>query len=231
MYPVNLNISGKLCLVVGGGQVALRKVRSLLEVGAQIRLVSPEIEADLQLLVEEHGIELYRRFYQQGDAAGAFCVFATTGDPLTQDQVKRDAKACGALLNSASDPEACDFQVPAQVRRGEFLLTVSTGGASPAFSRVVRQRLDQEFGVEYGYMSILMAIIRKEVLALGEQSHLNRDMFRALIAADPIPMIGSAQWGELEQLLVDHLPVELDAKRIVESFLQNVEESALLVKS
>lgn len=230
MYPVTLNIAGRLCLVVGGGKVALRKVNTLLEAGAKVRLVSPVLEEGFQELVESHAIELRKRIYESGDAQGAFCVFATTGDARTQDLVGRDAKQYGALLNSASDPDGCDFQVPAQVKRGDFLLTVSTGGASPAFSRVVRQKLEEEFGVEYGYMSILMSIIRKEVLALGADSCFNRDIFRALAVGGPLTMIKNAQWADLESFLKEHLPSELDAQSIMEKFLQDVEDIALLTK-
>ena len=194
MYPVNLNISGRLCLVVGGGKVALRKVVSLLNSDAQVRLVSPTLEDELQ------------------------------------DLVMRDAKACGALFNSASDSLACDFQVPAQIQRGDFLLTVSTGGSSPAFSRVVRQKLEKEFGEEYGYMSLLMAIIRKEILLLGKSSNSNRDVFRALVAAKPLDIIKNAQWDDLEQCLKDHLPPELDAKNIIKKFLEENEATVVLTK-
>lgn len=230
MYPINLNIAGKLCLVVGGGKVALRKVISLLASKAQVRLISPVLEDELQGLVHTHGIDFHKRIYAAGDVDGAFCIFAATSDPVTQDLVMRDAKASGILFNSASDPQSCDFQVPAQIRRGDFLLTVSTGGASPAFSRVVRQKLEKEYGYEYGYMSILMAIIRKEMLVLGGESSTNRDVFRALIAADPISIIEKSQWNDLEQLLEEHLPSELDGKDIVVRFLQDVEDIALLAK-
>lgn len=230
MYPVNLNISGRLCLVVGGGKVALRKVVSLLNSDAQVRLVSPTLEDELQDLVDTHNIELRKRAYKSEDVNDTFCVFATTNDFVTQNLVMRDAKACGALFNSASDSLACDFQVPAQIQRGDFLLTVSTGGSSPAFSRVVRQKLEKEFGEEYGYMSLLMAIIRKEILLLGKSSNSNRDVFRALVAAKPLDIIKNAQWDDLEQCLKDHLPPELDAKNIIKKFLEEVEATVVLTK-
>lgn len=231
MYPVNLNISGRVCLVVGGGKVALRKVRSLLDAEALVRVVSPVFENEFEKLAESTpDLELCRRGYRSCDVEDTFCVFATTSDSETQELVQRDAKQSGALLNSASDPAACDFQVPAQIKRGDFLLTVSTGGASPAFSRVVRQRLEQEYGDEYGHMSLLMAIVRQRLLDLGNTSQANREVFRALVTADLIGMIKNAQVDDITQLLAEHLPSELDAKSIVKKFLEDVEATVLVAK-
>ena len=117
LYPVNLKIAGRLCLVVGGGPVAVRKVEALLVGGGKVLVVSPEAAALLRRLAQAGTIEWRQRPYRAGDLDGAFIVIAATNRPEVQRQVARDAAAGRVLLNSTDDPSACDFQVPSQLKR------------------------------------------------------------------------------------------------------------------
>ena len=134
-YPVNLDLNGRSCLVVGGGTVAARKVASLVACGAVVTVVALRIHADISKLTS---VTIERRAYQRGDAATYRLVITATNDPATNQAVYDDAEAAGVWVNSADDPERCSFTLPAVVRRGSVLLTASTGSASPALSAWLR---------------------------------------------------------------------------------------------
>lgn len=170
-YPVNLDIAGRPCLVVGGGAVAERKVTTLLAAGAFVLVVSPTVTAGLAELARQRRIRHDARPYQTGDAAGFRLVLAATDDPAINRQVAADAHFVGALVNVADEPRECDFTLPALVVRDELVLAVSTSGRSPALAHYVRQELEKIIGPEYGEYLTLLAEMRqaaKEQLATPE---------------------------------------------------------------
>jgi siroheme synthase-like protein len=145
-YPVNLLVEGRPVLVVGGGHVALEKVRGLLEAGAIVTVVAPDVDDELVAL---DGITVERRGYRGGEAAGYRLAVAATGDAAVNQAVFDDGDAAGVWVNAADDPDRCSYTLPARVRRGDLLLTVSTGGRSPALAGWVREQLEAGFGPEY----------------------------------------------------------------------------------
>lgn len=163
LYPVNLVLSGRPCLVVGGGRVALTKVRGLLDAGARVTVVAPEIAPEVAALADVADTRPYRA----GEAARYRFVIAATGDPAVNQQVYDDGEAAGVWVNSADDPQRCSAILPARVRRGRLTLTVSTGGHSPAVAAWVRERLSAEYGPEYDQLIGLLSEAREEVRAQG----------------------------------------------------------------
>jgi precorrin-2 dehydrogenase/sirohydrochlorin ferrochelatase len=141
-YPLCLEMAGRRCLVVGGGPVAERKVAGLLEAGARLTVVSPAVTARLADWARAERIRLIGREYAASDLVGHSVVFVATDDGRVNADVARDARAAGVLVNAADDPAHCDFILPAVLRRGELTVAVSTGGASPALARTVRDELD-----------------------------------------------------------------------------------------
>lgn len=214
-YPVNLKITGRLCLVVGGGNVALRKIHSLLGCHAQVTVISPVSVDEIHVLADRGDIILYQRAYQTGDLAGAFLVFAATDNPAVQEQIAREAAERNVLLNSANDPRRCDFQVPAKVRRGELLLTVSTGGASPALSRLIREQLEEQFDDEYAMVISLFAKIREFVVDGSGSSAANRKMFHDLLRSDIVEFTRRGEWQNVAEVLLRILPAGVDAEQLV----------------
>jgi siroheme synthase-like protein len=163
LYPVNLVLAGRRCLVVGGGRVAAQKVRGLLDAGAEVTVVAPAIADDIVAL----GATCERRPYRSPEAGGFRLALAATGDPAVNQQVHDDAEAAGVWINSADDPARCSFVLPARVRRGRLLVTVSTGGHSPALAAWLRERLDAELGEEYDVLIGVLADVRGEIQASG----------------------------------------------------------------
>lgn len=170
-YPVMLEIAGLPCLVVGGGPVALRKVEGLLAAGARVRLVSPEAVPELAALAAAGRLTWERRPYAPGDAAGHALVFACTGVPDVDGAAARDARRPGVWVNVASAPALGNMILPAVHRAGRLTLAVSTGGASPALARAVRDRL-----------APLLEAVREELAAALEEQAARRERRRGGLA-------------------------------------------------
>ena len=185
-YPVNLNLRGRRCVVIGGGRVAARKVRALLEAGAEVVIVSPALTPSLSELVQTGRIIWVKDSYRLGHLAGAWLAFAATDNTDVNAQVVRDAQIQGVPVNSASDPESGDFATPGVVRRGALTLTASTEGGSPTLSAVVREELERHFGPEWEPLTALISRLRPDIQRLDENARraaVRRVLFDPSIAA------------------------------------------------
>lgn len=169
-YPVNLLLRGRPVLVVGGGRVAAQKVRGLLDAEADVHLVATEVGPEVRDLADRPGLRWDERPYAPGEAARYRLVVTATGDPEVDGAVFADGEAAGVFVNSADDPERCSATLPARVRRGPLLVTVSTGGHSPALSTWLRRRLEDELGPEYEVLLRLLAEERAAVRAAGRST-------------------------------------------------------------
>jgi precorrin-2 dehydrogenase/sirohydrochlorin ferrochelatase len=163
-YPVYLNLADKKVLVVGGGEVAERKIESLLGTRAIIDVVSPVVTSRILLLATEKRIQLHRRTYETDDCKDSAFVFSATDDGAVSQAVFRDAHAAGALVNTADEPSLCDFIMPAVVRRGDVAIAISTGGTSPGLAARLRQKIARLIGPEYGQLAQLLARSRAQIL-------------------------------------------------------------------
>lgn len=219
-YPINLDISGKICIVIGGGKVAYRKIRSLLGCNGKVTVISPESVPEIRLLAERNELIYYQRGYQPGDLAGAVLAFAATDNQRVQEQVSIEAEQEGILLNSADNPERCDFQVPASVRRGELLITISTGGGSPAISRMVRMELEEQFGPEYGVLIFLFSTIRDALVPGPTTPDENRKLFRELLLSNILEEVRNCRWLKVRDILDSILPENVNTKAVVELVIE-----------
>ena len=166
-FPVFLNVRRKKCVVIGGGQVALRKIRTLLDCGASVTVISPVLHPDLSELANKKSIQVIRRSYKSGDLKGAFIVIAATDTKETNRKVAKEAGRVGALVNVVDDPEPSDFIVPSLLRRGDLTIAISTGGMSPALAKKIRTRLEEAFGEEYGLLVSLVEEVRSTLRRKG----------------------------------------------------------------
>jgi precorrin-2 dehydrogenase len=152
-------------IVVGGGSVAGRKVEGLLSADFQVKVISPELTTKLQSLVSSQIISYIQRPYREGDLEGAFLVIAATNDPVVNQAVWAEATQRGCLINVVDDPQHSNFILPAVLQRGEMSIAISTGGASPALSRRLREQLEGLIGPDYETLTELMAELRPELIA------------------------------------------------------------------
>ncbi len=165
-FPINLNLNGRPCLIVGAGRIGLRKTEQLLACHADVTVLAPQVHEGFAQLP----VRVLRRPYESGDVAGFRLVITATADPVLDQQIYDEAEAHGIWVNSADDPDRCSFTLPAVVRRGSLMLTASTGGASPALSSWLRQRLGREFDESWAEVVSDLALERARIHAAGQST-------------------------------------------------------------
>ena len=163
IYPVGLRVDGVAVLVVGAGSVALDKIRGLLECGALVTVVAPDVVAD----IEQLPVTIARREYRRSDLDGVALVLTATNVAEVNQTVAADARAAGLWVNSADDPANCSFTLPSRVRRGDLLVTFATNGRSPALARWLRTHFEAELGPEYETLLEVLSEAREELRAAG----------------------------------------------------------------
>lgn len=163
-YPINLDVCEKACLVVGGGHIGERKVLGLLQCEAQVEVVSPQATQSLQRLASQGQISLQLKRYAPSNLAGKFLVFGATNDNKVNQQVYEDATRLGVLCNIVDNPDSSAFVLPAMIRRGELVVTISTSNRCPAVAKWIRKRMEKELGPEYEKLLELMGTIRQKLL-------------------------------------------------------------------
>ena len=166
-YPVNLDLQGRRALVVGGGDVAARKVRGLLAAGAQVTVVAPEAVDEI---ANDHRVRWHQRPYRRGEVASYRLAVTATGDPTVDGQVYWDAEAADVWLNSADDPEHCSFTLPAVTTRDDLQVAVSTNGRSPAVAAWLRRTIDGAIGPEHATVLTLASEVRAELREIAGSS-------------------------------------------------------------
>ncbi|HEX3037056.1 MAG TPA: bifunctional precorrin-2 dehydrogenase/sirohydrochlorin ferrochelatase [Thermodesulfobacteriota bacterium] len=212
-YPLNLNLRGKKCIVVGGGKVAERKIIGLLDCKADVTVISPKLTPKLEELVNKNKISYVSRNYRQGDLAcseslspaqdklslsnRAYLVIASTDNRKVNRQVGEEAGRLGILVNVVSAPKHSDFTVPGVLRRGSLMVTVSTSGKSPAFSRRLRLELEKTLGEEYEIFTELLGAVRKKFRSLPPEK---RRRIHTEVATSEIPeLLRSKKYNEAEE--------------------------------
>ncbi len=166
-YPVSLEMNGRRCIVIGGGPVAERKVQALLEAGARVTVIAPEMTDIITEWFKHQRIEGVIRPYRVGDLAECEIVFIATDNRQVNAAVWGEAKSRGIWVNAADDPEHCDFILPSVLRRGALTISVSSGGESPALARAVREELEDYFGPDYEAIADVVAQARMELRSRG----------------------------------------------------------------
>ena len=185
-YPIFLNIQDKKCVVAGGGSVAWRKVCGLKEAGAKVTVVSPEFCPELE---KETGIERIEQKYDEGFLKEAVVVVASTDDEAVNKKIYNDAVKRGLLVNVVDRPEFCSFIVPSSIVRGDLCISISTGGASPALARNIREYLEKQFGDEYDEFTKLLSKMRRKILSEVKEESVRRDILQRIAGLDMLEVI------------------------------------------
>ena len=205
-YPVFLDLTGRSCVIIGGGEVAERKIGTLLECDCRITLISREVTSAIQEWADRGDIIWQSRDYQAGDLKGAFLVIAATDQPHTNQAITREAETERALLNVVDNAPLCTFIAPAIVKRGEVTIAISTGGASPALSRKLREYLERSEIMGYAELAPLLSNARREVKVRGLTVHPNR--WQQCINATLVTMVREGREAEALQVLLSGLAKE-----------------------
>jgi precorrin-2 dehydrogenase/sirohydrochlorin ferrochelatase len=203
--PIFFDVTGRPCVVIGGGEVAARKVESLLEAGARVTVVSPRLSPPLQAAVARGLVTHIARDYVAGDIKGCVLVYAATDDPKLHREVAAEARTLGIPINVADVPELCSFIAPAVVKRGALQIAISTGGASPAFAARIRRELEDRLGTEYALTLDLMRAARRRLHA-EEIAPVERMRRLTELANSALPdAIAAGDVAAVERILAAHL--------------------------
>ncbi len=200
-YPINLDVQNRECLVVGGGSVGERKVKTLLECGAKVTVITLSATEHVRSLASEGGIELKTRAYEPSDLEGKFLVIGATDSKEVNEKISKDAAECRVLCNIVDRPAACSFVLPAIVRQGDLLITISTSNKSPAVAKKIRETLEKEFGPEYATLLNLMGAIRQRLLSTGKSPEGHKRFLERLLDDGLLEMIRDNRTNDVDGLL------------------------------
>jgi precorrin-2 dehydrogenase / sirohydrochlorin ferrochelatase len=223
LYPIMMNLAGKRVVVVGGGSVAARKVSSLMDSGASVAVISPELAEELSALARDGAIEWVAKPF---DAAlldrfpDTVLVFGATNHREVNVRIHNAAAERRIPCNVADVPELCTFMVPAVITQGELMVAVSTGGSSPALARRIREDLERYFGPEYAEMTKVMGELRKLVLRTGSSSNENKKLFMRIVDSEILNALRDKDREKVLEILRAILPEELNPHDAVEEIPQ-----------
>jgi precorrin-2 dehydrogenase / sirohydrochlorin ferrochelatase len=179
-YPVFWNIAGKKCVVVGGGDVAARKVTRLLDCNAKVCVVSPGLVPELEELKRNRLIDHVNDAYESKYLNGAVLVIGATDDEKINDAISKDAKEKNLPVNIVDDPQKCDFILPSLIERGDLTIACSTGGQSPALARYLREELELVYGEEYAVLASILGQLRTK---MEKNAGVGKTWFNQLMSA------------------------------------------------
>ena len=213
-YPVFVQLEGKKVVVVGGGNVAYRKVLALLECGAAIHLAGRELTSELEQMVEKGEIRFLGPEFRIEYLERAFMAIAATDDKDLNHHISTRAREKGVLVNAVDQPPDCDFIVPSILKRGDLLIAISTSGKSPALARRIRKSLEAQFGQEYELILAMMGRLRKEVLSLGLPQKENSRIFQKIVDSGLLENFSDGFSPRMEEYLKNILPEQVNLKAL-----------------
>ncbi len=214
-YPVNLDITGKKCLVVGAGRVGTRKIAGLLDCDAKVSVVSMTASTRVRSWASDGLLLYHERAYEEDDLKSVFLVIGATNNNALNRQIYEDACKRQLLCNIADQPALCNFILPAVVRRGDLVIAASTSGKSPALAKRLRRELEAAYGSEYAVFLKLMGAARKKLLAVDHAPEEHKPLFNALIDGGFLEMIRDGRYREMDALLVNVFGAGYDRKSLM----------------
>jgi precorrin-2 dehydrogenase/sirohydrochlorin ferrochelatase len=211
-YPVNLDMTNKRCVVVGGGDIAERKVERLLECGAQVTVVSKSLTLVLKARKKTGQMDHIDRDYEDQALDGAFMVIGATDRNDVNERISKDAMARGLLVNIVDDPDRCNFILPSLVQQGDLSIAISTGGKSPALAKKLRKELEKQYGPEYQTLLVIMGVLRKRILARDQRVADNKAVFEDLVHSDILQAIREKDRGRVNTIIHDLTGISMDVR-------------------
>ena len=211
-YPVNLDMTNKRCVIVGGGDIAERKVERLLECGAQVTVVSKSLTPVLKARKKTGQMDHIDRDYEDQALDGAFMVIGATDRNDVNERISKDAMARGLLVNIVDDSDRCNFILPSLVQQGDLSIAISTGGKSPALAKKLRKELEKQYGPEYQTLLVIMGILRKRILAGDQRAADNKAVFEDLVHSDILQAIREKDRGRVNTIIHDLTGISMDVR-------------------
>ena len=204
-YPVYLNLQNRRCVIIGGGAVAEGKIARLRESGAVIRVVSPDATPGIRQMAADAVLRWEPRPYRPGDLAGAFIAIAATNDRAVNRAIHKEAEVRGVMLNAVDDPPNCSFIAPSIVQRGPVTVAISTGGASPALARKLRESLQASGELAWADLAGVMAAARARLRQQGLLTAVDPEQWQACITPELLQMAQNGRETEALEMLLNGL--------------------------
>jgi precorrin-2 dehydrogenase/sirohydrochlorin ferrochelatase len=203
--PIFLDVTGRQCVVVGGGEVAARKVESILEASARVTVVSPSLSPPMEAIVAREQVTHLARNYERGDIRGCVLVYAATDDPKLHRELAAEARTLGIPVNVVDVPELCTFIAPAVIKRGALQIAISTGGASPAFAARLRRNLEDQFGDEHALTLEVLRAARRQLHACEIDPAVRMRRLKDLANSALPDAIAARDMPAIDRILATHL--------------------------
>jgi siroheme synthase-like protein len=204
-YIACLRLTGRRCVVIGGGDIGLEKVEGLLACDAEVKLVAPEAHPELERLAAEGSIVWDRREYRTGDLEGSLIAIAATNDTDVNIRVFDDAEARAMLINVVDVPPLCNFILPAIVRTGPLAVAISTAGASPALAKRMKREISEMFGDPYADLAVLLNEARGWAKGTLPTYQDRKQFFESIVNGepDPIELLRAGNAAAVRELIAD----------------------------
>jgi siroheme synthase-like protein len=202
-YIACLKLTGRRCVVVGGGEVGLEKVEGLLACDGSVTLIAPEANRELQQLAAEGSIEWVQREYETGDLEATFIAIAATDDTDVNIAVYEDAERRAMLVNVVDVPPLCNFILPAIVRTGPLAIAISTAGASPALAKRIKAEISDQFGEPYARLAVLLNEARGWAKSTLPTYQDRKVFFESIVNGepDPVELLRAGDEGAVRDLI------------------------------
>ncbi len=197
-YPVFLDIKGKTCVIVGGGEVALRKAERLLDCGAKVSIISPKLAPELAALKDKNLITYIAAEYSGDLIDEAALIIGATDNEKTNARISKDARAKGIPVNIVDDPQKCDFILPSIVQRGNLEIAIGTGGKSPALASYLREELERQYGKEYEIFLNILGNLRTK---MEKNAGIGKDWFTSLMALGILDFIKDKDIKKVKEIV------------------------------
>jgi len=202
-YPVFLNLTGRRCVVIGGGQIAEGKITKLIDSGAEITVISPDATRGIRDAADRGTIKFQERKYRNGDLQDSFLAIAATNDRVVNQEIFEEAEKLGVLLNAVDDPPRCSFIAPSIVKRGPVTLAISTGGTSPALARKLRETLTDSRDLEWVDASDVLSKARQVIK--DKQVAIDPQRWQCCMTSDFLALAKSGREDEAIKVLLGGL--------------------------
>jgi precorrin-2 dehydrogenase/sirohydrochlorin ferrochelatase len=210
-YPIYLDISNKQCAIVGGGDVAERKVQRLLECGANVIVIAKALTPALKTMTTEGKIDWIDSDYDEIHIRDAFLVVGATDRDDINARIAADAGKKNILVNIVDDPEKCNFILPSLFRQGDLSIAISTGGKSPALAKKLREELEAVYGPEYKTLLTILGKLRERIISKGQSCDKNKMLFESLVNSDILDFIREKNWGQIHEMIREITGEDIEA--------------------
>ena len=213
-YPIMVDLTGREVLVVGGGSVAGRKIKTLLDYRAVVSIVSRELSTEIKDYVDSGEVRYLGEEFNPVFLKEIFLVIAATDDAELNHRISQAAEAKGLLINAVDQPSDCNFIVPSIIKKGDLIVAVSTSGKSPALAKKIREQLTEYFGDEYDIFLRIMGGIRSEVISSGSDQNENSRIFNQIIDSDLFEAVKAGKLNDAAAILSKILGRDISVNNI-----------------